>query len=144
MEHPYLAVGSVVVTALCLVWTMRTLKSVPRRFPVRVEEVKSIPNDLINYVFPYIVSFMGLTYGDASKLAGFSVFLFVLFLITYRSGQIFLNPMLIVLGWRFYEVKMKLVHSSEIIVARVLKHGALNIGDERAEAVQDVYIMGDV
>ncbi|MBV6687059.1 hypothetical protein KV692_04000 [Xanthomonas euvesicatoria pv. physalidis] len=143
-DHPYLAIGGFIVTAFCLAWTMHTLKAVPRRFPVRIEEVKSIPNDLINYVFPYIVSFMGLAYGDPSKIAGFSVFLFVLFLITYRSGQIFLNPMLIVLGWRFYEVKMKLVQSNEVIVARVLKKGLLSIGEERAEAVQDVYIMGDI
>jgi hypothetical protein len=65
---------------------------------------KAIPNDLINYVFPYVVAFMVLDLGDTGKYYGFWLFLAWMFLVTYRSGQILMNPLLIVVGWQLYEI----------------------------------------
>lgn len=110
---------------------------------MHVQEVKAIPNDLINYVLPYVVSFMGLSYADPQKLGGFLVFWVVLFLITYRSGQILMNPLLIVLGWKLYEVKVGLGQSGAIRMARVLKKGPLVPSIQMAEEIQDVYLMRD-
>ena len=63
-----------------------------------VTESKHVPADLINYVIPYVVSFMSLDYEQTPKLFGFAVFLIWIFWITYKSGQIALNPVLAVLG----------------------------------------------
>lgn len=142
-DHPWLAVGSVVVTLAALVLAVLTLKAVRLKHRVHVQEVKCIPNDLINYVFPYVVSFMGLSYGDPQKMAGFLVFWAGLFVITYRSGQILMNPLLMVLGWKLYEVKMALGQEGAVRVVRVLKQGRLAPGIQCAEEIQDVYLMGD-
>lgn len=142
-EHPWLAIGSVVATFSALLLAMRTLRAVRLKHRVHVQEVKSIPNDLINYVFPYVVSFMGLSYGEPQKLAGFLVFWIGLFLITLRSGQILMNPLLMVLGWKLYEVKMAMGQQGAIRVTRVLKKGKLLPGIQHAEEIQDVYLMGD-
>lgn len=106
LAHPAYAWSCVLVTGLALLITQWGLRKVKLRFDVEVIEAKSIPNDLINYVFPYVVSFMGLSFDDSGKMLGFAVFLVVLFVITYKSGQIVMNPFLIIFGWKIYEVKM--------------------------------------
>ena len=68
-------------------------------------EVKHVPAELMSYTLPYVVSFMSLEYQETGKFVGLIIFLFWIFLITYRSGQLILNPLLVVLGWRLYEVK---------------------------------------
>ncbi|WP_223250896.1 hypothetical protein [Rhodanobacter denitrificans] len=142
-EHPCLALGSVLLTGVSLLFTHWSLQRIKLRFDVEVIETKSIPNDLINYVFPYIVSFMGLSYGDSGKTMGFVVFLIVLFVITYRSGQIVMNPLLIIFGWRIYEAKMVIGQNKEVRITRVLKQGKLLPGKQRAEEVQDFYFTGN-
>lgn len=100
LEHPWIAIGSVVITGGALGLAIVSINAVRLRHSVMVLEVKSIPNDLIGYLLPYVVSFMGMSYGEPRQVAGFFVFWVVLFAITYRSGQILLNPLLIVIGWR--------------------------------------------
>lgn len=142
-EHPGYALSSVLLTWVALLATHLGLRRVKLRFDIEVLEAKSIPNDLINYVFPYVVSFMGLTYGDSAKMLGFVVFLMVLFIITYRSGQIVMNPFLIIFGWKIYEAKIAIGQNKELRITRVLKQGKLLPGKQRAEEVQDFYFMGD-
>ncbi|NEK69654.1 MAG: hypothetical protein G3W70_17955 [Xanthomonas perforans] len=141
--HPWLASGSVGVTLGALLLMVVVLRSVRLTHRVHVQEVKAIPNDLINYVLPYVVSFMGLSYGDPQKLGGFLVFWIGLFVITYRSGQILMNPLLIVMGWKLYEAKVALGQVGAVRIVRVLKKGALLPSIQIAEEIQDVYLMGD-
>lgn len=85
---------------------------------VYVESSKPIPNDLINYVFPYVVSFMGLDFSDGRKVTGFFIFFLWMFLITYRSGQILMNPVLLLSKWKLYEATVS--HAGEIRHVRML------------------------
>jgi hypothetical protein len=93
---------------------------VPTPQRVTVVESKHVPADLINYVIPYVVSFVSLEYKDPSKLLGFGILFFWIFWITFKSGQIVLNPALAVLGWRLFEVKFTYHGSTDIFVRRML------------------------
>ncbi|MGD4471677.1 hypothetical protein QT697_20660, partial [Xanthomonas citri pv. citri] len=64
LAHSWLAWGTVAVTFGALLLMVVALRSVRLPHRVHVQEVKAIPNDLINYVLPYVVSFMGLSYAD--------------------------------------------------------------------------------
>ena len=92
-----------------------------------VEDSKTIPNDLINYVFPYVVSFMGLDLGVSGKFYGFLLFILLMFLITYRSGQILMNPFLLVAGWQLYELNVKIEGHKRCV--RALSRQAVRGGD---------------
>ena len=61
------------------------------------------------------MSFIGVDYGSAGKVAGLAVFLLWLFLITYRAGQIIMNPILLVLGWNLYEAEAKINGHKRVI-----------------------------
>lgn len=105
ITNPRLAFGFLGVTAGSLFFFLWVLRHFTGTSHVQIEDAKPIPNDLINYVFPYVVSFMGLEYGSTGKIIGFALFLAWMFLISYRSGQILMNPLLLVAGWQLYEVR---------------------------------------
>lgn len=101
---PWLSLTVVVFCSLCLALSIYLLSKVRCKREVMLISVKHMPIDLMNYVLPYIVAFMTLDYGDKKELLGFGVFLLWLFWITYKSGRSVLNPVLVVFGWRLYEV----------------------------------------
>jgi high-affinity Fe2+/Pb2+ permease len=49
---------------------------------------------------------MGLDLGVNGKFFGFLLFIVLMFVITYRSGQILMNPFLLVAGWQLYELNI--------------------------------------
>ncbi|MBO9356909.1 hypothetical protein GG851_23210 [Bordetella petrii] len=103
--NPGLVYALVLVCFCSLVFFLWVLKHLNGSTEMIIEECKAVPNDLINYVFPYIVSFMGVELGSTGKVLGFGLFLLWLFLISYRSGQILMNPLLLAAGWQLYEVQ---------------------------------------
>lgn len=115
------------VCLVSLVFFLIVMKMMPGDHDLSVSTAKPAPNDLISYVFPYVVSFMGLDLGSTGKLCGFLVFLGWMFLITYRSGQILMNPLLIAAGWQLHEVTVRIGGSERtgFALARV----PVNTGD---------------
>ncbi len=140
-NNPELAVSFLALTGISVLITHLTLKSISYPFEVEVKQSKAIPNDIINYTFPYVVSFMGISYSEPEKLIGFVVFLFWMFAITYKSGQIVMNPLLLILGWRLHEASIVINGSYRDV--RVLKQGMLLPGMQSAQTVQDFYILRD-
>lgn len=117
-----------VVCLASLAFFLAVMKIIPSDHDLSVTEAKPAPNDLINYVFPYVVSFMGLDLGSSGKLYGFLVFLGWMFIITYRSGQILMNPLLIAAGWQLHEVTVRIGGSDRTGLA--LAKGPVNPGDD--------------
>lgn len=110
---------------------------------MKVEECKTIPNDLINYVFPYIVSFMGVELGSTGKLLGFGLFMVWLFLISYRSGQILMNPLLLAVGWQLYEIQADIEGNKRSL--RALSREIVVPGQRlRSCLVQGIYVLSRV
>ncbi|WP_017216132.1 hypothetical protein [Pseudoalteromonas sp. NJ631] len=137
-NSPYLSIIFIVVTIVSVVVSNLSLKKVSFPFDANVESSKTIPNDIINYVFPYVVSFMGISYEAPEKLLGFAVFLFWMFAITYKSGQIIMNPLLLMFGWRLYEAKINI--NGEYRDVRMLRKGTLTPGNYKVQTIQDFYI----
>lgn len=144
-DHPWLAIIGVSVSGICLLLTCQVVSKLRFRYPVTVIESKPIPSELISYSFPYIVSFMGVDYSSPGKIAGLVAFLIWLFLITYKAGQIIMNPMLIMFGWNLYEAKIRLnshkrnVNSHERNV-KILSKKTLIPGNYLCELVHENYI----
>jgi hypothetical protein len=138
LNHPYLSLFGLLLTLVCLLLTIRILGSLRYKYPVSVEASRPIPNELISYSFPYIVSFIGVDYGSAGKVAGLAVFLFWLFLITYKAGQIIMNPVLLVLGWNLYEADVSINGHKRSI--RLLSKKEPTPGIYLCQSVQGSYI----
>lgn len=106
LTNPGRALGLLGICALSLIVFMVLMKNLSGYSNLEVVDSKSVPNDLINYVFPYVVSFMGLDLGIDGKFFGFLLFIVLMFVITYRSGQILMNPVLLVAGWQLFELNI--------------------------------------
>lgn len=136
---------SLAAFAVCLVGmavTFVALRIVRTPQRVKVSESKHIPADLINYVIPYVVSFISLDFEQGTKLIGSAVFLIWIFWITYKSGQIALNPVLAVFGWKLFEVKYVFHGGTSTFVGRVLSK--VDIEPDRAYLqghLQDVMVV---
>lgn len=139
--NPWLSITSLCLTSAAIGLTTFSLSSVRFPFTVQVRSVKAIPNDLINYTFPYLVSFAGISYADTPKLLGFGIFLTWMFLISYKSGQVLMNPLLIAFNWRLYEAEIAINGVNRLV--RVLKQGTLHQGAQQVQTIQDLYITRD-
>ncbi|HBZ1360891.1 TPA: hypothetical protein MJE59_16030 [Klebsiella pneumoniae] len=82
---------------------------------------------------------MGISYDEPQKLIGFLVFLLWMFAITYKSGQILMNPLLIIMGWRLYEATIVISNVEKDV--RILAYGELKVGNVTAQTIQDFYIV---
>jgi hypothetical protein len=135
------SIGSVALTFTCFLLTVLVLFLVRPRKKLEVRESKYIPSDLMNYTLPYIVSFMSVDYQDAGKFIGFAVFLGWMFWISYKSGQILMNPLLIALSWRLYEVKVVYPGGTTEHLTRALVKGHLAPGEFHHAQVQDLVLI---
>jgi hypothetical protein len=141
-NHPYLSLFGVSLTLACLLLTIYVLRALRYKYPVTITASKPIPSELISYSFPYIVSFMGVDYATAGKIAGLVVFLLWLFLITYRAGYIIMNPMLLILGWNLYEAEAQINGHKRVI--KLLSRSDPTPGKYLCQEVQGSYInMGE-
>ncbi|MBS0368915.1 MAG: hypothetical protein JSS57_06930 [Proteobacteria bacterium] len=140
-DNPVLSISFLAVTAAATLLAKSSLLRIRCPFLIDVKRMKATPNEIINYTFPYVVSFMGIAYGDPQKLIGFGVFLLWMFAITLKSGQILMNPLLLIFGWKLYEATI-VINGIEKDV-RVLKYGNLEIGEQMGQTVQDFYILRD-
>lgn len=142
--HPAWSIPLVALCASCFAASLWTLQILRAKIPVRIIESKHIPADLINYVVPYILSFITISFEDKSKMLGFGIFLAWIFWITFKSGQIVMNPVLAVFGWKLYEVKYAFLNSPDILTGRSLSRVVLQPAHVyRHAALQDVMIVRD-
>jgi len=139
--HPTAALSAAALSLTALLLSRYLLSKVRLRFHATVVDAKAVPSDLISYVFPYIVSFMGINYGSPSQLAGFAIFIIFMFIMTYKSGLIVMNPLLIAFGWHIYDVTLEV--DGKRMTGLALKRGCLVPGMQRMERVQGVFFLGD-
>jgi hypothetical protein len=140
-KNPSFSLTFLGVTFISMVVANLLFKKISYPFDIEVITAKSTPNDIINYVFPYVVSFMGISYNEPEKLLGFAVFLLWMFAITYKSGQIIMNPLLLMFGWRLHEATITINGTTRQV--RILKQGLLVPGAQKAHTIQDFYIARD-
>lgn len=135
----------IVIFAICLVGfiiSFLALWSIRPKTAIDVIEVKHVPAELMSYTLPYVVSFMNLEYKETGKMVGLTIFLFWIFLITYRSGQLLLNPLLVVLGWRLYEVKYRFPGDDKVHTGKSLSRDHLEPGVRYKQLqVQDILVV---
>ena len=129
LKNSGFALTAVTLCAACFLVTLFVLASVRPKLEIVLVEAKYIPTDLMNYTLPYVVSFMSIDYQDMSKFVGLVIFLAWMFWITFKSGQVLLNPLLIVFGWRLYELKYRFTSDKQERISRALAKGPIDAGE---------------
>lgn len=144
-KNPGFAIGIFLACIVCLLVTVLSLAVLQPKQEIVIRDARHVPADLMNYTLPYVVSFMSIDYQEPSKFVGFLIFLGWMFWITYRSGQIVLNPVLIVLGWRLYDTSYNYAGSANFSSSYVLAKGEVAAGKRYRQApVHDILVIQDV
>jgi|AGFS01.1.fsa_nt_gi hypothetical protein len=142
-QKPILSVSFFLICLVCLIFTwfaLRLAKCDDQM--INIIDSKYTPSDLMNYVLPYIVSFMSINYLESNKFAGFIVFLLWLFWLSYKSGQVILNPILIIFNWKMYEITYRYPGGSNIFSGIVLSNLSIDPNSEyKYQTVQSVIII---
>jgi hypothetical protein len=131
LKHPWMSLSPTLLCLASLLVTILVLGMLKPHNRIAVHSATHVPADLMNYTLPYVVSFMSLDYGDVGKLAGFAAFLAWIFVMTLRSGQLLMNPVLTVFGWQLYELEFTYdggsttVRNGVALVKGVLEPGSI-------------------
>ncbi len=127
---------------ICLFISISMLLVINPKIPIHIKSAKHIPADLMNYVLPYVVSFMSIDYQETGKFIGFAIFMIWMFWITNASGQVILNPLLTVFNWQLYEITYKFSGDEKEYIGRALSKTTLNSGHVYTHAtVQNIVLM---
>ena len=144
LKNPAVAISIFVFCLISFLVTLIVLAVVKPKHEIALTDAKYVPTDLMNYTLPYVVSFMSIDYQDAAKFVGLTIFLGWMFWITFRSGQIFLNPVLIVFGWRLYDIQYYFASDAKQVKrsSRALSKVPLEAGETRLQtALADILLI---
>lgn len=104
--HPHIiyTIIGISLLSIVLIWvTVKFIKvSTP---PIKVISVSNKSGELINYSIPYMISFFVMDLSKTKLLVSFSFFMLIMYILTLKTHNIFINPILAVLGYNIYDVK---------------------------------------
>ena len=105
LKHPEIVWPMIGISAIsCIViWAaVHFLKtSTP---PVKILKVSNRSGELVNYSIPYLVSFFVMNLDDNKALLSFGFFMLIMYWMTLKTHNIFVNPLLACLGYNLYDV----------------------------------------
>lgn len=84
----------------------------------KIIDVQRHDSDVMGYIASYIIPFVAFPLGDWQQIAALIVFLLLLLVIYVSSNMIYINPMLTILGYHLYEVKVENSEASHYLVTR--------------------------
>lgn len=105
LSHPEIVwpiLGLSVISCLLLWIAVRFLRSSSP--PITVKSVSNRSGELINYSIPYMISFFVMDLGNLKLLLSFGFFMFIMYWLTMKTHNIFINPVLAVMGYNIYDV----------------------------------------
>ncbi|MCR1795898.1 hypothetical protein, partial [Leptospira sp. id769339] len=66
---------------------------------------------------PYIIAFYGADWASLNSLLSLLLFLIVIFILSFRSGTLFVNPLLSFVGYILYEIEIEYQGKKKTILA---------------------------
>lgn len=141
---PRLLVMFTLLSLICLLATSLLLANRRLGHSIDIKSSKSVASELMGYVLPYVVSVMGMDFSDTGRIFGFAIFLSWMFVLTFRSGQILMNPALIIFGYRLHEIEYCYVGSQEKLFTSTALHkgtGKFVLGLHKAQDLENMMVI---
>ena len=105
ITHPWLVGTTLVVSVLsCILLWLSVSRLETSAPPITVKAVSRRSGELINYSIPYMISFVVSDMGNLKLMISFVFFMFILYWLTMRTHNIFINPVLVFMGYSIYNV----------------------------------------
>lgn len=85
-----------VIGSIIVLLVVRSIKS---GLNVGVVKASNKSGDMFSYTIPYILAFMKVDFGDLKTILSIFLFMLLLFMMSYRSQTVFVNPILAIFGY---------------------------------------------
>lgn len=105
LKHPEIVYSIIGISLISVIitWVSAAFLKVSTP-PVKVISVSNKSGELINYSIPYMISFFVMDLGDINLVISFVFFMFIMYVLTLKTHNIFVNPVLAVIGYNIYDV----------------------------------------
>lgn len=95
---------------------------------VRLTKVANKSADMFTYTIPYMVSFYKFDLADLNMVLSLAVFLSLMFVLSYRTQNLLVNPVLALAGYGLYDCQFK--DGASDGQGMLLSKGELEVGQE--------------
>lgn len=109
------------------------LKSHSNGVEVRVVKVNQVRGDMINYTIPFLIGLFAFDYKSWQSITSLVIFLIFMFSFLHKEKTILLNPMLLLLGIRLYDTRLKWVGQDREEEKTVICLGCMSASDIKVE-----------
>lgn len=106
-KHPLTAAVIVVLFAGACAVVLRAARAIDSGVPVRILKVSNKSGDMFTYTIPYMISFYNFNLGDWKTLLSLFVFMSLMFALSYRTQNVFINPVLALAGYGLYDCQFR-------------------------------------
>ena len=106
-QHPVSAAIIALVAILACVVVLVAAKRIEGGVPVTMTKVANKSGDMFTYTIPYMISFYNFNLGDWKTLLCLLVFMSLMFALSYRTQNVFVNPVLALAGYGLYDCQFK-------------------------------------
>lgn len=105
-SHPVIVYTVLAISAVsCLIVWLSVSHIKVSSPPVEIRSVSNRSGELVNYSIPYMISFFVMDLGKTKLLVSFGFFMLIMYWLTLKTHNIFVNPVLALLGYNLYDVK---------------------------------------
>ncbi len=106
-SHPRTALFLLVIEAVACLVDVLAVRSIKTGVETELTKVSNKSADMFSYTIPYMISFYNFTLGDWKTLACLTIFMSIMFLLTYKTNTFLANPVLALAGYGLYDCSFK-------------------------------------
>jgi len=106
-KNPTLVVLIFGLTAISCITTLIAARSVKDGNLVNLTKVSNKSTDMFTYTIPYMLSFYKFDLTDLNMVLSLGVFMGLMFILSYRTQSVFVNPVLAIAGYGLYDCQFK-------------------------------------
>lgn len=106
-NHLVTAITILMIALLSCVVVRAAAQKIQGGVPVKITKVSNKSGDMFTYTIPYMISFYNFNLGDWKTLLCLSVFMALMFALSYKTQNVFVNPILALAGYGLYDCQFK-------------------------------------
>ncbi|MEO5954989.1 MAG: hypothetical protein ABIR36_04755 [Nitrospiraceae bacterium] len=126
-QHPKLAAIIAIITLASCIFVLVAARTIKSGVQVRITKVASRSGEMFTYTVPYMIAFYNFTLGDWKTLLSLMIFMGIMFSLSYKTQNMFVNPVLALAGYGLYECHFK--DGDREIQGQLISECPFQIGD---------------
>lgn len=126
LNHPWALTVLVLLSLLSCLVVLSAVRGIKGGVFVLISKATNKSNDMFAYTIPYMISFFNFRLDDLNMIVSLAIFMLLMFILSYRTQSMFVNPVLAIAGYSLYECQFK--DGNQEVQGMVLSKEDLNIG----------------